>query len=168
MPWQQTGTVNIRLVCDEMLARLCRWLRAAGYDCALLPGGSADRKIMALARDEARLVLTRDRQFLHFRDASEYVFLLECESIDDQARCLAEQLHIDWLYRPFSRCMMCNEPLVEGTEKQRAALTVKIRDDEPLRYCPQCERLYWNGGHVHRMEKKLREWKRKWGKTANK
>ena len=149
-----------------MLIRLSRWLRAAGYDCAVLPDGSHDRDIMQLARTESRLVLTRDRQFLYFRDASQYVFFLDVQVIDEQARYLAERLNINWLYRPFSRCMMCNENLIEGTQEQRATLTVKIRSDETLRFCPQCQRLYWNGGHVHRMERKLREWQKKWGKTA--
>lgn len=148
-----------------MLARLCRWLRAAGYDCALLPGGSPDRNIMALAREEGRIILTRDRQFMHFRDADKFVFMIDDQVLDDQARCLAERLHIDWLYRPFTRCMMCNVELVQGTEDQRAGLSIRLRDDEPLRCCPECQRLYWNGGHVHRMEKKLTEWKRKWGKS---
>jgi uncharacterized protein with PIN domain len=61
--------------------------------------------------------------------------------------------------------MMCNEGLIEGTQEQRAGLTVKLEADEPLRFCPQCQRLYWNGGHVHRMERKLREWQEKWGKS---
>ena len=109
-------------------------------------------------------MLTRDRQFQYFRDADDYVFLIDTQSVDDQARCLSENFQINWLYRPFSRCMMCNEYLIEGTEEQRAGLTVKIRKEESLRYCPQCQRLYWNGGHVHRMENKLMEWQKKWGK----
>ncbi len=159
-----TGHRPLRLICDEMLIRLSRWLRAAGYDCAVLPDGSHDREIMQLARDESRLVLTRDRQFLCFRDAEEYVLFMEVQTIDEQAKLLSEQLGVDWLLSPFSRCMMCNEELIEGTVEQRAGLTVRLQPEEPLRYCPSCERLYWNGGHVHRMEKKLLEWKEKWQK----
>lgn len=164
MPNERPEAESPRLVCDEMLIRLSRWLRAAGYDCAVLPDGSHDRDIMKLAKQESRLILTRDRQFLHFRDARRYVFFFDEQSLDGQARLLTELLGIDWLYRPFSRCMMCNELLIEGTQEQRAGLSIRLRDDEPLRYCPKCQRLYWNGGHVHRMEQKLREWKNKWQK----
>jgi len=149
----------LRLVCDEMLIRLSRWIRAAGYDCAVLPDGSHDREIMQLARDEGRLILTRDRQFLHFRDASDFVYFFDVQSLDKQAQLLATDLHIDWLYRPFSRCLVCNEELLAGTSEQRAGLSVKLRDEEPLKYCPSCARLYWCGSHVRRMDRKLREWK---------
>lgn len=119
---------------------------------------------MQLARDESRLVLTRDRQFLCFRDAEDYVLFMDVQSLDEQAKLLSEKLGIDWLLSPFTRCMMCNEELIEGSVEQRAGLTVRLRPEEPLRYCPVCQRLYWNGGHVHRMQKKLLEWKEKWQK----
>ena len=37
----------MRLLCDEMLARLGRWLRAAGYDTEIATGGASDRALTA-------------------------------------------------------------------------------------------------------------------------
>jgi uncharacterized protein len=146
------------LLCDEMLKRLCRWLRAAGHDCAMLASGSADRDIVHLARQESRLIITRDRQFLHYRNASGFVLLLRAQVLEDQAEELSRALSIDWLYRPFSRCLVCNTPLVRAGEVERCQLKVRLRDDEPLWLCPGCHRNYWSGSHVQRMYRCLEGW----------
>lgn len=153
-----------RLLCDEMLMRLCRWLRAAGYDTAMLPAGSADREIIQRARSESRLILTRDRQFMHYRNAEGHVLLLHRQDLNEQAAELSQALSIDWLYRPFSRCMVCNTPLVTAGESQRHALKIRLRDDEPLWACPGCHRTYWEGSHVRRMYRHLKAWKHKYDK----
>lgn len=125
--------------------RLCRWLRAAGYDAAQPEAGADDREIMRQAVREGRLLITSDRGFLERRGAEEHVFYLEHASLDEQARALREALGIDWLRAPFSRCMVCNEPLVEAEE-----------DDKRL--CLACDRLYWEGSHVTRMRERLGRW----------
>src|SRR5689334_350075 len=38
---------ELRLMCDEMLLRLGRWLRAAGYDTAFAAGGADDAALIA-------------------------------------------------------------------------------------------------------------------------
>jgi uncharacterized protein with PIN domain len=146
------------LLCDEMLARLCRWLRAAGHDCAMLPAGSRDREIMHLARKESRLILTRDRQFMEYPSNEGSVLLLKEQALEDQARTLSHILGIDWMYRPFTRCLVCNTPLISADRMQRQALKIHLRDDEPLWLCPGCQRNYWAGGHVHRMYHRLQKW----------
>lgn len=147
------------LLCDEMLIRLCRWVRAAGHDCVMLPAGSADREIVNLARQESRLILTRDRQFLNYRNAEGRVILLLRQELDAQAEELSRALPIDWLYRPFSRCLVCNSPLVLAGQEQRLQLQLRLRDDEDLWTCPGCHRNYWAGSHVKRMRLRLEGWK---------
>ena len=51
----------MHLFCDEMLARLGRWLRAAGYDTAIAEGGMPDTALIARCVTEPRVLLTRDR-----------------------------------------------------------------------------------------------------------
>src|SRR5438128_10712908 len=55
------GSTRVRLYCDEMLARLGRWLRAAGYDTAIAAGGLPDAALIARCAAEARILVTRDR-----------------------------------------------------------------------------------------------------------
>ena len=49
---------------DAMLGRLARWLRAIGCDTAQLPVHVPDAEVVALARREDRVLLTRDRHLL--------------------------------------------------------------------------------------------------------
>ncbi|RFA27009.1 hypothetical protein CAI21_15770 [Alkalilimnicola ehrlichii] len=44
-PAVSTEAIRPRLLCDEMLLRLARWLRAAGYDTALAVSGMQDRAV---------------------------------------------------------------------------------------------------------------------------
>ena len=41
----------MRLLCDEMLAGLSRWLRAAGHDSLLVNAGANDAAVLATARE---------------------------------------------------------------------------------------------------------------------
>ncbi|MDQ6958645.1 MAG: DUF5615 family PIN-like protein [Mariprofundaceae bacterium] len=94
----------MKLLCDEMLMRLGRWLRAAGYDTAIAHSGSADREIVAQVVREGRLLITCDRRMAEHKRAASRLILLETRSLHEQAREVAGRLHIDWMYRPFSRC----------------------------------------------------------------
>ena len=50
-----------RLLCDEMLRGLGRWLRAAGYDTVIAEGGLPDRALAKRCAKENRVLLTKDR-----------------------------------------------------------------------------------------------------------
>ena len=52
----------MRFLCDEMLVRLARLLRAAGYDTYLASGGEPDANLLRIAREEGRMLLTRDKR----------------------------------------------------------------------------------------------------------
>lgn len=142
-----------RFLCDEMLQRLCRWLRAAGYDTALAELGAPDRAVMQQAVEEARLLITRDREFLDRREAGSHVFFLATPDLDVQAARLRQELAIDWLYRPFSRCLLCNLPLAAAP---RPELPPKVQGR--VLHCPRCDKLYWEGAHVRRMRARLSGW----------
>lgn len=144
-----------RLLCDEMLKGLARWLRAAGYDVEMEPDGTRDRHIVERAVAEGRLLLTRDRTLLEIRDAPKVVLLLTSNSIADCARELTAKLGIDWLYRPFTRCMLCNTPLIEADRPFGFP-----PHTEHLYICPTCDKYYWHGGHVDRMYRHLASWQR--------
>lgn len=147
-----------RFLCDEMLARLGRWLRAAGYDTAIAESGEADSQLMQQACEEDRLFITRDRKMQEYREAPGRVVLVEANQLPDQIKELSWLCRIDWLCNPFSRCLECNGELVVAGEDQRQRVPPdSLRDDETLLYCPHCDKPYWNGSHVHRMSERLQQ-----------
>jgi uncharacterized protein len=143
----------VKLICDEMLKGLARWLRTAGYDVVMEPDGTADRLLVERALAEGRLLLTRDRTLLEIRHASKVVLLLEANDMESCAREITQKLGINWLLNPFSRCSLCNTPLLDIERP-----TDFPPDIEQAFICPACDKYYWQGGHVKRMRHRLELW----------
>lgn len=149
----------MRLMCDEMLLRLGRWLRAAGYDTAIAEGGADDTALIARCAAENRMLLTRDRHLAARAEASVAVLRLASDAIDDQARILAATPGIDWQRAPFTRCVIDNAELEPAPPEAAARVPMRSRGAAgPLLRCPACGRLYWPGGHVRRMRERLAGW----------
>ena len=151
----------MRLICDEMLLRLGRWLRAAGYDTAIAAGGTEDAALIARCAAEGRVLLTRDRLLAVRAAASVPVLRLAGETIDEQARALTAALGINWLRTPFTRCVIDNSELAPALPEAWKDVPPRSREaGGPLLQCPECNRLYWPGGHVRRMRERLACWAR--------
>lgn len=157
-----SSKVPVRLLCDEMLARFGRWLRAAGYDTEIAAGGLSDRALIAGCAADGRILLTRDRQLAEFAAARGLrVLRLSDGGIEAQAQTLRRELGIDWQCAPFTRCLIDNAPLDPAAPESAARVPRESHAaGGPLRVCPKCRRLYWPGGHVRRMLVKLEEWNR--------
>ena len=149
----------MRLYCDEMLSRLGRWLRAAGYDTAIAEGGITDAALIARCVAETRILVTRDRHLAAAAQGRVTVMRLAEGDIAAQARALKAALGIDWQTAPFTRCLLDNTPLAPAPPEMAAQVPPSSRAaGGPLRICPECRRLYWPGGHVRRMLARLAGW----------
>ena len=148
----------MKFYCDEMLIRLGRWLRAAGYDTLIAEQQMSDRDIVQQARREGRKLITRDRKMAEYRDVDNVVVLLQCKKMSECIAEVTQALNIDWLTQPFTRCTVCNSILHNADEKQITELNRTFKKSvNKLYYCPVCDRLYWDGSHVKRMRHKLTE-----------
>ena len=148
-----------KFLVDEMLQRLGRWLRAAGYDTVIARDASPDYYLLRQAIDEGRLLLTCDRKMLEHRRAVGNVILLTGGSLDECVNELTQRLHMDWQHAPFSHCLVCNTLLLNATPKQIENTPPSVRERElHALYCPQCNQVYWEGSHVNRMRHQLANW----------
>jgi uncharacterized protein with PIN domain len=141
---------------DEMLTGLARWLRAAGYDTAHAPPGTADGTLVDMAAAQARLLVTRDRGILGRKKAVGVVLLLDGQGMDAWAAEMAAKAGVDWRRAPFTRCLLCNTPLASpppGLDLPAAACRLGA-----VSWCAACRKPYWRGGHVRRMEARLARW----------
>lgn len=149
----------MKFLCDEMLKRLGRWLRAAGYDTLIEEEGAHDRALVQRAVREQRFLITRDRKLMEFREAPGVVVLLQSNTVQGCVRELTARLGVNWLFRPFTRCLVCNTLLTEAVPEQWCTVPQCSRTKiKQLFCCPQCGKLYWEGGHVRRMHDKLLIW----------
>jgi uncharacterized protein with PIN domain len=148
----------MRFVCDEMLAGLARWLRAAGYDTVLAQGGQRDRELLDTAAAEDRILLTTDRALASARPAVRTV-LLPAKGVDAQARAVTAALALDWSLAPFTRCVIDNTLLETAGPEALARMPGETPDlPGPFRQCPSCGRVYWPGSHVRRMQARMQAW----------
>jgi uncharacterized protein len=145
-----------RFVADAMLGRLARWLRAVGCDCVQLPLHAPDAELVALARSEDRVLLTRDRHLLRELRPPRWLEITSDEPLE-QLRAVVARFGIAKPATYFTRCMVDNTPLHE------VALTDVVdrvppgarEVPGPFRECTACRRVYWRGSHARRMERIL-------------
>jgi hypothetical protein len=148
-----------RFLCDEMLRGLARWLRAAGYDTKTAEAGSADGVLLQQAYDEQRYLLTLDRKITQQNRSGANVIVLTCNNTDSCAHVLAQEMAINWLFRPFTRCLLCNSRLKTADPAMLRQVPKQSRPlADPLLYCPHCNKIYWDGSHVARMRQRLQKW----------
>jgi uncharacterized protein with PIN domain len=147
-----------------MLKGVGRWLRAAGYDVAIVDDGAHDQELLARACAEGRVLLTCDRRLAHRSRDDIEILVLGTESPDLAASELSARLGIDWLHAPFTRCLLDNAPLMPASEEAVASLPARAREGEgPILCCPRCHRVYWPGSHVRRMKARLARWRARSG-----
>ena len=146
-----------RFLCDVMLGRLARWLRAAGYGTLLANGDDSDWSLLAQAQEEHRILLTRDRRFMEPTGALEHVLMIDNDGVADQAHELKRQLGLDWFHARFSRRIIDNVPLRRATAVEAGAVRSRVRARGGAFFaCPECGRLFWAGDHHSRMHRRLR------------
>lgn len=148
---------SMRFLCDEMLARLGRYLRAAGYDTVLACDGEPDRIWIDLARTDGRILLTCDRQIMHHKAARGVAVHLPQTRLEHQALHLRERYGVDWMWRPFSRCLVDNSLLLPASASALGRLPPCLHSRH-VRECPECARIYWAGSHHRRMRSRLARW----------
>jgi len=151
----------MRFLCDEMLHRLGRWLRGAGYDTEIAGDGGSDGALLNLALAEGRKLLTRDRAILQRKRATEVVVLVNSDIVREQAGFVGRTLGVDWLANPFSRCMICNTILAPASPPLTEMAPPNVRDSGlPIHHCSGCGRLYWPGSHERRIRATLLDFAR--------
>jgi uncharacterized protein with PIN domain/sulfur carrier protein ThiS len=144
-----------RFIADAQLGGLARRLRMLGFD-TLFDNPAADADIRRRALDEARTILTRDRQLLICRDVTHGCFVHALQPLE-QLREVVDRLQLAGAARPFTRCLCCNSVLeaVDKTEVLDRLPPAVATGQTQFKRCPGCERVYWPGDHYKRMSAML-------------
>ena len=135
---------------DRMLGKLCVKLRMLGVDAKLNPDGESGRFLVNAMR-EGRTAVTRARS-QGDRPGPRPVIL----SSSDMAGQIVELFAAIGeapRFEPFTRCLECNELLVETPEeavKGRIPPNVE-KTFHRFHSCPACGRVYWEGSHFQAM-----------------
>jgi uncharacterized protein with PIN domain len=130
-------------ILDVHLGRLAKYLRLCGFD-TLFSAFYEDREIIETARQENRIILTRDRLLLKAAGEARG-YQVKSQYHDEQLREVFERFNLKEYVNLFSRCISCNARL-EEVEKEVIAdrlLADTRRYFSSFKRCPQCDRIYW-------------------------
>jgi uncharacterized protein len=136
-----------RFLCDVMLGRLARWLRALGHNAAY-DSAAEDSALLRRAVRERRTLVTRDTRLAAVSPRPRTV-LLHANDTPSQLRELVDALGIARHPGLLTRCIVCNTRLSRATADQveeRAPEYVRSTQRE-FRACHGCGRVYWPGTH---------------------
>lgn len=140
-----------RFIADAHLGALARYLRMLGFDTCY-DESLDDREIAELASRERRVVLSRDRALLMQRIVTHGCYVRHIKP-RRQLEEIVDRLDLSRSFQPFTRCMVCNSPLVaadrdEVLERLPAQTAI---DHERFHTCRGCGKVYWPGSHYRRM-----------------
>jgi uncharacterized protein with PIN domain len=140
-----------RFIADAHLGGLARMLRMAGFD-TLYDNHADDAQIAALASEQGRIVLTRDRDLLK-RGIVEHGCYVRALKAPAQFAEVFERFGLQPHARPFTLCLHCNTPLhAQAWDSVQARLPPAVRASHTrFQACDRCQRVYWQGSHWARM-----------------
>ncbi len=133
----------------------------AGYD-TLFFNGSNDSQMIAIARDEGRVILTKDTQIMKRRVVTSgriKTILIRGDESERQMFQVIDTLGLSSFFKPFTICLECNQPLM-GKSKPQVKSRVPpyvFRTQDQYMECPNCHRLYWRGTHWQAMTERLKK-----------
>lgn len=141
-----------RFVLDVHLGTLARRLRLLGFD-TWYRSDTDDLELAAIAVDEDRILLTRDRQLLMRRS----IVHGYCPRADDPAAQLDEVVGRYGLAdraAPLTRCIPCNGELAPVAKTDVVEqLPPRTREEfDTFVRCRSCGQIYWPGSHLDPIE----------------
>lgn len=142
---------RLRFVADAHLGGLARLLRMAGFD-TVYDHNIHDDQVAALAAQEGRVVLTRDRDLLKRRTITHGCYVHALKPAQQMGELFA-RLDLATSAQPFTLCLHCNAPLravPKAEVEDRLPPMVRGQHDE-FNTCDLCRRVFWKGSHYQRM-----------------
>ncbi len=140
-----------RFLADAMLGHIARWLRLLGYD-TLYYKSISDWKLLKIAKEEDRILLTRDLGL--FRRARKYgirALFIEDPSVEKVLALISIKYNIALEFnKENTLCPECNTQLKYTTSI--AEVSARVDKEIVLKYkefwiCPSCSKIYWQGTH---------------------
>ena len=144
-----------RFVADSHLGGLAHMLRMMGFD-TLYDNQFHDDYIVAIAEQDGRIVLTRDRELLKRRTITHGCYLHALKT-EEQLREIVERLDLVRSAKPFTLCLHCNAPL-HPIDKASVfdRLPPRVQENyERFSTCDACGRVFWEGSHWRNMRRVL-------------
>lgn len=150
-----------RFIVDTNVGHLARKLRMLGYD-TLFINPIDDAGLIKAARFQRRIIVSGDSRLFErkvIRAGEVQAFFVDTHHRpEDQLRLIMRMYGLE-PHLPFIRCFNCNTLLTPKTRKEAKDRVPPFIYEtvEEYDYCPLCDQFFWEGDHVKRMRKFIRE-----------
>jgi uncharacterized protein with PIN domain len=151
--------MEIKFIVDINAGKLAKWLRIIGYDATLFTDED-DGKMIRIALNENRVILTKDSQIMKRRLVTSgkiKAVFIKGDNPKTQLQQIASSLDLNYQFKPFSVCLECNQNLIERCKNEVSNLVPPHVLETQSQYmeCPSCHRIFWRGTHWQAMSKEL-------------
>ncbi len=145
-----------KFVVDSMLGTISKKLRILGYD-TVFSSDIEDEKLLNNAKDENRIIITKDVELTKKAEKSLVDFILLTKNDEvEQFNEIKRFLNIDsFLVSPEkSRCTTCNGVL-NIVQKESVNGRVEpnvIKFTNKFWECILCKKIFWEGSHIKNLQ----------------
>jgi len=140
-----------KFILDVHLGKLARYLRMLGFD-TLYENNYPDPQIIDIAKNEKRIILTRDVGILK-NSAVTHGYWIRSQNPKEQLKEVITRLDLSVNIKPLFRCMECNG-IIEQVDKKEIIDQLKPKTKKYFNeffQCTQCKKVYWEGSHYEKM-----------------
>lgn len=148
-----------KLLLDEMLRKLAKWLRVFGVSTEHISGWN-DSQILAYAKKHRITLITRDAKlFVRCRKKKIKCILLKSERIPIQLAQLKQALKLRFQFPEKTRCSECNTLLRLAKPSEVRALVHPnvLKHHRKFWICTSCRKAYWMGSHWKNIRRIFKE-----------
>ena len=147
----------MKLLCDQMLGSLAKWLRILGFDTFYANAEISDDELLDIAKNENRTIISRDKELI-LRGKKENLNVIKIKNtdLDEQLNKILEYIKINEKL-VLSRCSLCNT-ILDTIEKSKVEGKVprKVFDNnDEFWFCNKCKKFYWTGSHYNKILEKI-------------
>lgn len=148
----------MKILCDQMLGTLAKWLRIYGFDTFYANSTISDDELIKISKDENRVLISRDKELTQIAKKENIKTMeLKTTDIDEQIKAVLKDLELDESM-VLSRCIICNtevEELRKDEIKEKVPKRV-FENNERFWICKNCNKIYWKGSHYEKMIEKIK------------
>ncbi|MBN1997619.1 Mut7-C ubiquitin/RNAse domain-containing protein [candidate division KSB1 bacterium] len=142
---------NPTFILDVHLGKLARLLRLFGFD-SLYRNDFTDPQIIRIAKQERRIIITRDRGILKNSSVT-HGFYPRSTNPREQLLQVLQRFDLFSQLHPFQRCISCNGKIHKVDKSQIVEkLPPKVAASYDVFFrCQHCRKIYWQGSHFEKL-----------------
>ena len=137
----------MKILCDQMLGTLAKWLRILGFDTFYANAEMSDEDLLNIAKGENRTMFTRDKELIiRGKKKNLNVIAIETTDLDLQLDQVLKHVNINE-NSVLSRCTLCNTVLdtVEKNTIQGKVPNKVFENNAKYRFSSKRNKFYCMG-----------------------